>query len=142
MFNFKTTILLLTLTVTFTNSFYIIAPDRAKNDPFCYVNALAVQDHNVLHWKVYDPKPKEFELYISLTDQKGEIIAEGSSKLDDDTLPFQYKKHDMIRICVESNAPDGLRVHLGYRLAVLEGDNKKRANMKQADHLNQIVFDA
>jgi len=138
---FKPLFILLILSA-FTSSFYIIAPDMKNSDPFCYVNALSVQENNVLHWKVYEPRPKDFELFVTITDTQFNVIAEGSSKNIEDTLPFKYKKKDMVRICIESNVKEGLKIHLGYRLALLEGNQKDRANMKQADHLNQIVFDA
>ena len=129
------------LVVSQVKSFYVIAPNKSGGDPFCYVNALSVNDHNVLHWKVYDPKPKNFEMQITVTDKYGELLAEGSSKQDEDTLAFTYKKRDMVRICLESDQDEGQRVKIGYRLNTAQG-NSNRANLKQADHLNQIVLDA
>ena len=121
--------------------FYVLAPNKKNGDPFCYINAQSVNDHNVLHWKVIEPRPENFELFVSVTDKFGESLAKGSSKQEEDTLAFTYKKRDMVRICLESDQEDGQKVKIGYRLNTVQA-NTNRANLKQADHLNQIVLDA
>jgi len=133
------------------SGFYIVAPMKSERSPFCYINALSMSANNVLHWKVLDPRPAKFTMYVSVTDKFGNLIKKGESSLEEDTLAFQYTQKDVIRVCIESDRkgddaskdPEGgLRVHLGYRLAITESKDGKLANLKQADHLNQIVFDA
>jgi hypothetical protein len=116
------------------SSFYISAPDIRSRAPFCYINALSMSASNVLHWKILEPRPAKFTLYVTITDKYGNGIAKGESMLEEDTLAFEYKQKDVIRVCVESDQPEGLRVHVGYRLAVIETQGGKLATLKQADH--------
>jgi hypothetical protein len=100
------------------SSFYISAPDVRSGSPFCYINALSMSANNVLHWKILEPRPAKFTLYVTITDKYGNGIAKGQSKLEEDTLAFEYKQKDVIRVCIESDQPGGLRVHVGYKLAL------------------------
>lgn len=144
---------LLLCVIASCTSFYIIAPPLRNKSPFCYINALSMTTNNVLHWKVLEPRPANFTLYVTITNKFGEVIEQGKSSLEDDTLGFQYKARDVIRICVESemglatttNADsdeEGLRVHVGYQLAKTEQKDGKLATAQQADRLNMIVYDA
>jgi hypothetical protein len=126
--------LLLLSVLASCSGFYISAPDQRSGSPFCYINALSMSANNVLHWKILEPRPAKFNLYVTITDKYGNRIANGSSKLEEDTLAFEYKPKDVIRVCIESDQPEGLRVHVGYRLAVMETQGGKLATLKQADH--------
>ena len=135
-------LLLILSLATFCSSFYILAPYNKSQNPFCYINALSISENNVLHWKIIEPRPRAYTLYVTITDKKGKQITSAKSSLEEDTLAFQSNLKDIVRVCVESDAEEGLKVHLGYRLAASEKGNDKIATLKQSDHLGQIVFDA